>query len=186
MMFDSTVSGESTTSASLPVELVRLRYEHTLRALDRHTVILNELRNRSSIILSATGVVASLFARQTLTDPHPAVWAAAALLASGGGLVCCIAVLLPVADKGRIRPHQARWVPWRRRPRAWKVILGRSELERLPWRSGETAVLTSMIEVLEPARLVNYRTLGRRTLFFNAACVFLPLQILFWVLVILF
>lgn len=48
------------------------------------------------------------------------------------------------------------------------------------------AVLDAMVDALDPARLVNYRTIKARTRIFNAACVLLPVQIAFWVLVILF
>lgn len=176
---------ERLSAASGSVELARLRYEQTFRALDRHSTILNELRNRASIVLSATGIVASLVAPQALTDPYPAAWAVLALVASAGGLLSCIAVLWPVADKGRLEAGDDRWVPWRRRPRAWKVTLGSEELKRLPWDEGERAVFDAIVGALEPARRVNHRTIENRTRMFNAACLLLPFQIAFWVLVIL-
>lgn len=176
------VSGGGSSSA----EVARLRYDHTIRALDRHTVVLSELRDRASIVLSATGIVASLFAPHGLTDPHPAGCVAAALLAAGSGLLCCIAVIWPVHDTGTMERQGNARARLRQRPRAWKVTLGRFELGQLPWDSGEVAVLDAMVDALDPARLVNYRTIKARTRIFNAACVLLPVQIAFWVLVILF
>ena len=176
--------------------MTRLRYEHTVRALERHATVLNELRNRSNIVLSATGIVSSVFAPQALGDPHPIGLVVGALAAVFAGLLCCIWVLFPVADHGRIPTAGARRsvrvrIDWRRhrirleRPRGWKVTLSSGELQRLPWQEGEAAVLTAMTELLEPARRVNYTTIGRRTEVFNLACLALPVQILFWVLLIL-
>ena len=169
-----------------PVELARLRYEHTLRALNRHTVVLSELRSRASIVLSATGLIASFVASQALQHPHPTGLVVVALVSAAAALVCCIAVIWPVHDKGKLDPEIKRPLLRRGRRRTWKVTLGRKEMERLPWDVGEAAVLEAMVAALDPARRVNYRTLEVRSRAFTWACVLLPMQILFWVLVILF
>ena len=49
----------------------RLRYEHALHALDRQAHVLSDLRSRASIVLSATGITASLFGTRALESAAP-------------------------------------------------------------------------------------------------------------------
>jgi len=79
--------------ARTAVVAARLRYEHTLRSLERQSAVLTELRTRASIVLSATGIVASLVGPRALTSRTPLVLAVTALVLLARGLAACVAVL---------------------------------------------------------------------------------------------
>jgi len=83
----------------------RLRYDHTLRALQRQSTVLSELRSRASIILSAMGITASLFGSDALTSNAPGWLKAIALVLLALGLAACMLVALAGA---RSRPDAGR------------------------------------------------------------------------------
>jgi hypothetical protein len=160
---------------------LRLRYEHTLRSVDRHAAVLGELRGRASIVLSASGIIASLFGARVLSEKTPLWISIVALVWLGLGLLACLVVLAPAPDRSR----RSWLLAGRRRPRRWKVTLSAGELERATSGGTEETALQNIIDLLTPARKVNYQTLERRTFAFNVACVALVVQIGFWAIALL-
>lgn len=167
------------------VVAARLRYEHTLRSLERQSAVLTELRTRASIILSATGVVASLVGPRALTPRTPLVLAIAALALLAGGLTACVAVLLPARDRGKLAdPDQPKW-RWQKGRRRWKLGLTANELTRVTTLPTEAEILDGIVDVLTPPRRVNYRTLEFRSRMFNGACILLAAQLVIWTSILL-
>jgi hypothetical protein len=133
-------------------------FEQTQRALERQATILAEFRQRTSMILSATGIVASLLGATALRDGHPRGLMYAALAATALGIGLCLAALRSVNDT----PGDPR--------REWKVMLSAEELEDL--RPGGSD-LRELVEALRPWRASNARTINRRGRLFwwaSAAC----------------
>jgi hypothetical protein len=164
----------------------RFRYEHTLRSLERQSSVLAELRTRASIVLSATGIVASLIGPRALAEKTPLGLAIAALVMLTAGLLACIAVLWPASDRGKLAdPDLPRW-RWQRRHRHWKLNLTARELMQVTARPTESEILDGMVDLLTPARRVNYRTLERRSWMFNSACILLVAQLGIWTSILLY
>jgi hypothetical protein len=92
-------------------------WEQTLRGLDRQATILSELRQRASIVLSATGITTSLLGAAALRDGGLDAWVAAALLVTTIGIFLCVWVLKPVSDTGDRRE--------------WRVTVSSEELRGL-------------------------------------------------------
>jgi hypothetical protein len=160
----------------------RIRYAHTLRALERQTTVLSELRSRASIILSAMGITASLFGARALQSHAPGWLKAIALVLLALGLGACMVVLSPVRDRGPM-PADPR-NPGRRfgrgRARRWKVTPSAREVREATSSHSERGILDGIVASLTPARRLNYRTLEERSLAFNAAVLLLVLQVAAW------
>ena len=148
------------------------RYEHTMRSLERQSAVLSELRTRASIVLSATGIVASIVAPRVLIPRTPLALAIIAVALLALGLTACIAVLLPARDRGKLAdPDQPRW-RWQKGRRRWKLGLTVPELNRVTALPTEPEILDGIVNLLAPARRVNYRTLesGRGCSISPASC----------------
>jgi hypothetical protein len=158
-------------SSKVPPGL-RFAYEHTLRALDRYATVLSELRTRTSIVLTATGIVVSTLGASALEDAHPLLPLVCGLVALTAGLAACIAVLWAIGDHG---PN-----------RHWKVTISNERVRELATREDESDLLRSVVDELTEARRLSYTTLNRRTTYFQMACWLLGVQILAWAAVILF
>jgi hypothetical protein len=65
-------------------------WEQTLRGLDRQATVLSELRQRASIVLSATGITTSLLGAAALQDGGLDVWVVAALAITTIGILLCV------------------------------------------------------------------------------------------------
>lgn len=165
----------------------RIRYDHTLRALQRQSTVLSELRSRASIILSAMGITASLFGARALTLDSPGWLKAIALVLLALGLLACMLVLSPVRDRGPM-PDDPR-NPGRRfgrgAARRWKVTPRADELGNATSGDSEPAILDAIVALMIPARRLNYRTLEERSRAFNAAVLLLVLQVAAWSAVLL-
>ena len=144
----------------------------TMDVLRRHGSVLGELRTRASIVLTATGLVASLLGSEGLKHPHPAVPLYLALACLGAGILACIAVLWPVSDEGTIGGN-----------RQWQVTPTPKQAVAIAELGPDGPVPEQVLQTLATARLVNYETISRRTTYFNAACVLLLGQLTAWVLV---
>jgi hypothetical protein len=152
----------------------------TMGVLHRQSAVLSELRSRASIVLSATGIIASLLGADGLKHPHPAVPLYAALAFLGVGILLCIAVLSPVHDHGVTGAGRR----WQVTPTASEVA-ALAEIERGssddPGQPVPAALLTTFVR----ARFVNFDTIARRTNYFNLACVLLLCQLAAWAVVFL-
>lgn len=154
-----------------PSETDKFIFEQTQRTLDRQATVLSELRQRTSIILSATGIIASLLGAAALKDGHPRGLLYAALLATALGIGLCLRALRTVNDKENDLKRE------------WKVTLSAEELRQLERGEKNLAGLTAE---LAPWRTTNYRTIDARTKLFWRASVVLPVQIWLWSWVVLF
>ncbi len=165
-----------------------------MRRVDRQAAVLGELRTRASIVLTATGIVASLLGGEVLNREHPFPWAFLPLVALAAGLLSCIAVLLPVRDQDPLRLGESslrassrlRALMWRREtdPREWQVTLGAKRLQELATIGDPNVVRGRIVEDLEGCAQENYATIRYRSRFLNAASLLLPAQIFLWVLVL--
>lgn len=164
-------------AANSGVDGARLRYEHALRALDRQANVLSDLRSRASIILSASGITASVFGAQAFQSGE--VWlTGVALVVVFVGLVFCIAVLWPVSDKGPLLdPDEQAHVKGRRR---WKATLTFADVRGATERGSEPVMLDALVALLEPAWKVNYETIATRSALLNWAAALLVVQVLAW------
>jgi hypothetical protein len=153
----------------------RAYFDLTMTVLHRQSAVLAELRSRASIVLSATGIIASLLGAEGLKHPHPALPLYAALGCLGFGILFCIAVLWPVSDHGD--PGNERG--WQVTPTAQQVA---GLAPYLPASAGgaDAAVPGDLLEAFVSARFVNYRTIEARTRYFNTACVLLFFQLAAW------
>jgi hypothetical protein len=173
-------------------------YEQTMRRAERQAVVLGELRTRASIILTATGIVASLLGAEVLKRerPFPEAWVlVGALVPLAAGVACCLAVLRPVRDKppaegvvprtptglGRFRA-----LLWRQDTdtREWQVTLPHERLTHLAGSAPGQDVdglRRAIVEELELPLKGNYATIEFRSHFLDWATVFLLLQIGLWV-----
>jgi hypothetical protein len=138
-------------------------WEQTLRGLDRQATVLSELRQRASIVLSATGITTSLLGATALQDGGLDVWVVAALAVTTIGILLCVWVLKPVRDTGD--------------GREWRVTVGGEELRGL--LQGELQ-LPDVLDTLITARTSNFATIAARSRLFVASCALLPVQIVCW------
>jgi hypothetical protein len=181
--------GVERSSADEDVAVIgaRIRYDHTMRALQRQSTVLSELRSRASIILSAMGITASLFGARALRLDAPGWLKAIALVLLALGLVACMLVLSPVRDRGTM-PDDPR-NPGRRfgrgAARRWKVTPRADEVKKATSGDSERAMLDAIVALMTPARRLNYRTLEERSLAFNWAVLLLVLQVVAWSVVLL-
>jgi hypothetical protein len=147
----------------------------TMGVLQRQSAVLSELRTRASIVLSATGIIASLLGAEGLKHPHPAGLVGAALAFLAFGLLFCIAVLRPVSDHGT----SGRARQWQVTPTAGDVA-ALADVKRGSADGDGDAVPTSLLHTFVRARFVNYDTIALRTDYFNRACGLLFLQLAAW------
>lgn len=153
--------------------------------LGRQAAVLGELRNRANILLAGNGVIASLFGASLTANgrARPLSLAILALVVLALGITCCVAVLWSVHDAGALVdpddwPDHARW-PSSKRPRRWRVSFDPYDVLGF-LQSTDEASFDRMMELCRLARRSNYRTIDRRTTYFEAACVLLLLQIGLW------
>jgi hypothetical protein len=146
-------------------------FEQTQRVLDRQATVLAELRQRTSIILTATGIIASLLGAAALKDGHPRGVLYAGLLATAVGIGCCLRALRTVNDRSD-DPN-----------REWKITVSAKELGQL--KAGEKT-LAGLTAELAPWRTTNYNTIDCRAKLVWRASAALPVQILLWAWVVLF
>jgi hypothetical protein len=152
----------------------------TMGVLHRQSAVLSELRTRASIVLSATGIIASLLGSEGLKHPHPAVPLYAALACLGFGILLCIAVLSPVTDHGTTGAGRI----WQVTPTASEVA-ALADIKRGSGEDPGEAVPESLLTTFVTARFVNFDTIARRTNYFNVACVLLLCQLAAWAVVFL-
>jgi hypothetical protein len=139
-------------------------WQQTLRGLDRQATVLSELRQRASIVLSATAITTSLLGAAALKDSGLDVWIVAALAVTTIGILLCVWVLTPVRDTGE--------------GREWRVTVGGEELVAL---LQGTLQLHEVLDTLIAARTSNFATIAARSRVFVASCALLPVQIACWV-----
>jgi hypothetical protein len=138
-------------------------WEQTLRGLDRQATVLSELRQRASIVLSATGITTSLLGAAALRDGGLDFWVGAALVVTTIGILLCVQVLKPVRDTGERRE--------------WRVTVGSDELREL---LQEKLRLNDVLDTLISARTSNFATIDARSRTFVTSCALLPVQIICW------
>ena len=167
------------------------KYDETMRVLNRQATVLSELRNRANILLAANAVVATLFGTSALGPSHPLALKILALAAFALGIGLCVAVLWTVSDKPAdiskgwrlvmIGANHTRLEPQAPRcdRRQWQVTFDLNDVVDFVESAG-TVRVGAVRNKFEIARKVNYRTIARRTRFFEWACVLLAVQIVFW------
>lgn len=155
----------------------RLRYQHALRTLERQASVLSDLRSRASIVLSATGITASLFGTRAFDSTTPGWINGLALAFVTVGLVSCIAVLWPVRDRGSLPGGE---VGAGERPRRWKVTLTFEEVLAATDHGSEPEMLDALVALMRPASTANYDAIAARSRLLNAAAVLLVLQVGAW------
>jgi hypothetical protein len=167
----------------------------------RQAAVLDQLRARANIVLSATAIVSSLLATDVLRAPHPFGLVVSALATFGLGVGCCVAVLFPVRDGGPLPcEHKLNEINERNasgrgkellpaglnRACCWKVSLTTSDIRAI--RRGSDGNVVAMDDefsrILGDAAIVNRFMIGRRTDLFQIACILLVVQILLWSLAI--
>ncbi len=148
--------------------------QEMIRGLERQSNVLVELRQRASIVLSASGIVASLLGAAALRGDYEPVLALLALASTAAGMAACVAVLWTVRDKGRMPEDPDEPPPG---AREWKVTVGSGRLLRLVREGSDPGEL---LPELRLARRVNYRTLERRSKRFVVACCLLVVQVVLW------
>jgi hypothetical protein len=163
--------------------------EQTLKGLDRQADVLDQLRSRTNIVLSAIGIIASVLASQALQGNYSIAMAVVALCSSAAGICLCIAVLWPVHDSGRLPEPTERLPRWNRWPtrrasrrREWQVTIRRQDLDAM---EPEADLAPDVVKRLGLARRANYLTLSRRSNLFAWACVLLGVQLVLWTAVLL-
>jgi len=151
--------------------------EQMLRGLDRQGQVLSELRQRSSIVLSASGIVASLLGGQALRGDYNHVLAVGALVLTAVGIVACIWVLWKVRDEGDMPAEESTGGELTGGRRNWKVTIPGYRIKQL---DAGSISKSDVLDELRIARRVNFRTLKTRSRVFVAACVLLLLQLILW------
>ncbi len=80
------------------MDLERIAYESSLRALDQQESLLEEIRGRTGILLAASALAASFLGDTAFRDPEPAV-AIAALLGFVASVGASVFILVPRANQ---------------------------------------------------------------------------------------
>jgi hypothetical protein len=75
--------------------LAEIAYESAVRALDKQERVLEEIRVRMTILLTASSIAVSLLGRSALEEPHPVAVVVAALCAFAASIGASVIVLLP-------------------------------------------------------------------------------------------
>lgn len=167
-------------------DVLSLKYEQTLKVLDRQGAVLRELRDRANIVLAATGVVAGLLGDHALQDPHPLLLAILALAALGVGIVCCLGVLRGVRDEGPLKDESGAVVfpDTRRSPstrrRKWKLTLIPGEIDELARTGGASDCREQIVVKMSAATSENHRTINNRNWALIAAGALLIIQVGLW------
>jgi hypothetical protein len=170
-------------------DALSLKYEQTLKVLDRQGAVLRELRDRASIVLAATGIVAGLLGDHALKDPHPLSLAILALAALAAGIVCCLGVLRAARDVGPLKDGSGavvfadtrpcpRWPSTRRRK--WKLTLTSREIDELAQAGDASDCRHQIVVKMSAAREENHRTINKRNWALVAAGALLIIQIGLW------
>lgn len=76
-------------------EFEKLAYEAALRGLDKQERLLEELRNRTGVLLAASSLAASFLGQQAFQDPSPRGLAISALFAFVISIGASVYVLMP-------------------------------------------------------------------------------------------
>jgi hypothetical protein len=155
---------------------VEFAFEQMFRGLDRNIAVLSDLRQRTSVVLSATGIVASLLGPQALTGHYSHALALLALGSTAAGMLACIAVFWQIRDVGRL-PTESEDGELIGGTREWLVTITARRLRQIA--RGEDDPL-ALLDRLAVARRVNWRTLRRRTRYFVLACCLLLAQLAMW------
>jgi hypothetical protein len=149
-----------------------IAYREALRALDRQAVVLSELRQRASIILTGSGIAASLIGSNGLHHGYSKPLAIAAMAVTIVGLIFATSVLLPVDDNPGDGEPLAR---------QWSVTSGTDHIEALLRGKLDRR---GLIADLNRLRRRNHDTIGRRTRRFVCAAWLLVGQITLWAVVL--
>ena len=167
----------------------KLAFEQTIRGLDRQAAILDQLRSRGGIILSASGIVASLLGSQALKEKYSLPLAIVALGSTAIGMLLCVWVLWPAHDGDElpeVKGALPRWNRWPRmkpnRRREWQITIERDEVGKLRDKS---MVSEELLDKLDRARHANYLTIERRSKAFGWACFVLGIQFALWATVLM-
>jgi hypothetical protein len=168
---------------------VSLEYEHAKATLARDATVLDQLRTRASVVLSAMAIVASFVGTRTF-DHAWLVGLSFGVIACG--MISCMGVLWPARDRGPMpAPRESRsfredWLPFDRGKRRFKSTL---TVQNLREAHGATDTPPSAelvaINLLVAAHLINTRTLNRRTDLFQLACGLLVLEVVVLILLVL-
>jgi len=186
-----TTDDQTEDSPAISEWAVGLAYEQALRAADRDAAVLDQLRTRTAVLVTASGVVTSLMGQTALKAPHPLGLVIASLVAFAAGLAASLGVFWPAGDQGRLGPPDLSPRGWRNRwrrrgrERRWKVTITRRDFERRS-NEHEVALKRSLADLLYRAHRLNQFTIGRRTDLFGVAALLLGAQVLLWALVLLF
>jgi hypothetical protein len=166
-----------------------IAFEQTIKGLERQGDVLEQLRARTGIVLSATGIIASLLGAQALHGKYSLTLAIIALSSTTAGILVCVWVLRPAHDEDRLPqlgeklPRWNRWPqPKANRRREWQVTIPRAQVRAL---RGKSTISDAMLDELELARNANYITIERRNKAFALACVILGIQLVLWAAVLL-
>jgi hypothetical protein len=158
-----------------------------MRVLGRQSAVLDGLRNRAYILLTANSIVAALFASaafQNSKAQHHLALAILALVAFALGITSCIGTIWSVHDAGPMVDPVAwngypRW-PSRDRPRRWRVTFDLKIVTDFYEKLADQRTYNETVATFNLARKANWATINRRTDFLAAACVLLPIQIALW------
>jgi DNA segregation ATPase FtsK/SpoIIIE-like protein len=187
----------------------QLRYDETMRVLNRQATVLSELRNRANILLAANAIVATLFGASALGKHHLLALKISALAVFALGIGACVAILWSVHDDGTL-VDPAQWPKRMRLPKAeakenaaaapteeeeeeeeekkkkkkkdirrWQVTFDPEEVVGY-LNSRNIATVSKINEKFAVARKTNWKTIDRRTTFLEAASVLLAVQIILW------
>lgn len=192
-------------------EITELQWNQLIRLLDRQAEILSQLRDRTGIVLTATGIVSALFGVAALNNhpPNAAFWLGLIIAVTGlaAGLWFSILVLLPVKDTDT-ESTESRDGPMSRsakvagrlrqlladadKQRKWGVTLPTSENIHLSTVIKENAAIApedaaraSAYAVLTDRPAQNFATIDARTDFFIAACASLFVQLVGWIVALI-
>lgn len=171
----------------------QLKYEETMRVLNRQATVLAELRNRANILLAANAIVAALFGTSALGKHHLLALKILALAVFALGIGACVAIIWSVPDKGTLVDPD-RWpkrLRWPRKEaeetekakevdiRRWQVTFDLGDVVDYI-TSTDVGRVTKISEKFELARKTNWETIDRRTDFLQIASVLLAVQIIIW------
>ncbi len=155
--------------------------------LGRQSAVLDGLRNRAYIVLTANSIVAALFASaafQNSKAQHHLALTILALVAFAVAITCCIGTLWSVHDAGTV-VDPATWSDYPRwpsgdRPRRWCVTFDLQIVTDFYEKLADRGAYDATVTDFNLARATNWATINRRTDFLEAACVLLPIQITLW------
>ncbi len=158
----------STPQSTEPDPRLRLAYEESVRALSVQSRVLDELRSRTGVVLSAASVASAFLGAQAFTKEHHSIadWRLAAVIAYGAVIALAIGVLLPGSGWGFTQDA--------------KALVDDYATADLPL----DYMHESMAIEGAWARIANEAKMDRRFWAFRLACVALCASIVFWLLAI--